>query len=218
MPLNWNTGLNDKETGAITNDSPPTLVTATKSGEEVSRQQSSGNVSRVWLSLGANLGDRAGTLKKAITMIDELPGTHCTALSSLYSTAPVGYTDQPDFLNCAARIETTLSPFALLSRLQGIEKALGRRPRTRWHEREIDIDMLLYEDLTITEENLNIPHPEMLGRGFVLVPLSEIAPDLRHPMWEAPVQTLLNSLTDTSDVEPLDIENWHTLQNNRVGP
>lgn len=184
----------------------------------MSRQTSSDNVSNVWLSLGANLGDRADTLQKAITMIGALPDTRCVAVSSLYSTAPVGYTDQPDFLNCAVRIETGLTPLALLSGLQNIEKTLGRRPRTRWHEREIDIDMLLYDHLVLTEESLKLPHPEMLGRGFVLIPLSEIDPDLRHPLWDAPVRELSRRLADTSDVERIDIPNWNTLQNNRVGP
>ncbi len=171
----------------------------------------------VWLSLGANLGDREGTLREALIMISALPATRCITISSLYSTAPVGYTEQPEFLNCAACVETGLPPLELLYKLQRIEIALGRKPRTKWHEREIDIDMLLYDDLTLDHQDLVLPHPEMHKRGFVLVPMSEITPDLQHPTLNCTIQELLSALEDQSSVEQAVLPSWNDARNNIVG-
>lgn len=175
------------------------------------------NPARVWLSLGANLGDREGTLRKAVLMIAALPTTRCITISSLYSTAPVGYTEQPEFLNCVACVETGLPPLELLHKLQKIEIALGRKPRTKWHEREIDIDMLLYDNLTLNHKDLILPHPEMHKRGFVLVPISEINPDLQHPKLSGTIQELRDALEDQSGVEQTVLPSWNEVRNNIVG-
>ena len=135
----------------------------------------------VALSLGANLGDREATIHHALELLDALPHSALRAVSALYSADPVGVTDQPEFINCSALLETELEPQALLSEIRKIERVLGRRERPRWHEREIDIDILLVDDLRLESEDLRIPHPEMAGRRFVLQPLAEIAPEMRMP-------------------------------------
>jgi len=135
-----------------------------------------------WLSLGANLGDAAGTINRAIARIDRLPGTAIVEVSPLYRTAPVGYTDQPPFMNLAVSIRTTLAPEELVAACRTIEQSLGRRERPRWHEREIDIDLLIYDGVRIDRPGLTVPHPRMNGRAFVMIPLGDIAPALIHPV------------------------------------
>ncbi|MCE5314580.1 MAG: 2-amino-4-hydroxy-6-hydroxymethyldihydropteridine diphosphokinase [Armatimonadota bacterium] len=134
-----------------------------------------------YLSLGANIGDKAANLREAIELIDANEAGSVSQISSFYETSPVGLVDQPDFVNAAIRIETTLDPFALLALCNRIEQKLGRERTIRWGPRVIDIDILLYEGVNISEERLTIPHPRMMERGFVLVPLAEIAPDLTLP-------------------------------------
>ncbi len=139
----------------------------------------------VYLALGSNLGCREEYIKNAVQALSQLPDTVVLAVSSLHETAPVGYPDQPDFLNAAAKIETSLSPNALLGAALGIEAALGRY-RNRIDEKEksikngpriIDIDLLLYDNITVNTEELTLPHPRMFEREFVLAPLSEIKKD-----------------------------------------
>lgn len=130
------------------------------------------------LSLGANLGDPRRQLGRAIAAIDRLERTSLRAVSGLYRTPPWGVTDQPDFLNICATVDTQLAPLALLDALQGIEARLGRERDTRWGPRLIDIDILTYDNRIEAGERLVLPHPQMLARGFVLVPLAEIAPGL----------------------------------------
>ena len=159
------------------------------------------------LSLGSNLGDRIATLRHALERIGAIPGVRMIAVSSFYSTEPVGVRDQPEFINCTALLETELGPAELLAALRSIEVELGRRARTRWHEREIDIDILLFGDDVIREDHLTIPHPEMDRRGFVLHPLAEIAPGMIHPLTGQTVAAMLAACTDTADVrriEPAD--------------
>ncbi len=121
-------------------------------------------------------------------------------ISSIYTTDPVGNEAQAQFLNGVAAIQTTLSPLSLLHTLKGIETAVGRKHRIRWGPREIDLDILIYEDLCFQTEKLVIPHREMHLRGFVLVPLAEIAPNLVHPVFQESIQTLLGHLENDKSV------------------
>jgi len=130
---------------------------------------------RAYIGLGSNQGDPAANIREALQMINKIDGLKVTGVSSLYLTEPVGYENQPWFHNCAAEVETELSPDQLLAALQGIEDFLGRVRVVRWGPRTIDLDILLYDTITVETENLTIPHPRMAERAFVIVPLAEIA-------------------------------------------
>lgn len=131
-----------------------------------------------FVALGSNLGDRRAHLDAALAALAVLPGTRLEAVSPLYETAPVGPAGQQDYLNAVARLSTTLGPFALLDALLAIEQARGRVRRERWGPRTLDLDLLLHGDTRLNDPRLTLPHPAMLGRAFVLVPLSDLAPDL----------------------------------------
>jgi 2-amino-4-hydroxy-6-hydroxymethyldihydropteridine diphosphokinase len=132
-----------------------------------------------YLGLGANLGDRAANMRKAVRMLGRL--SEVTSVSSLYETDPVG-PEQPRFYNAACKIETDLSPRDVLVLVKEIEREVGRSPGgERWGPREIDIDILLFGDQIVAEKGLAIPHPRMLDRAFVMVPLAEIAAEVRFP-------------------------------------
>lgn len=133
----------------------------------------------VYLGLGSNLGDRAANIGRALEFLGE--SVEVLRVSALYETEPWGYSEQPRFLNAACVINTTLTPRDLLALAKDVERRLGRRPSFRYGPRAIDIDILLYDNRTITKPDLVIPHPRMLERAFVLVPLAEIAPDVMHP-------------------------------------
>jgi 2-amino-4-hydroxy-6-hydroxymethyldihydropteridine diphosphokinase len=132
-----------------------------------------------WLGLGGNLGDPQNAMASALQAIDADPRTNVVTVSSVYRTPPWGKTDQPDFLNAVAGIETGLSPRELLDLCLNAEKGLKRVRAERWGPRTIDIDILLFDDRTIEEPGLEVPHPRMTQRAFVLLPLAEIAPDLK---------------------------------------
>jgi len=134
-----------------------------------------------YISLGSNIGDRLANCRQAIQMLNT-GHTQVVKVSSFYQTSPVGYTDQPEFINAVIEVETRLSPELLLNFLQQIEQALGKNITVRWGPRTIDLDIVLYDNLIINEAHLQIPHPRMLERGFVLIPLAEIAPELIHPL------------------------------------
>ncbi len=133
----------------------------------------------VYLGLGTNLGDRESNLREALRRLAEL--VRIEAVSSVYESEPVGFRAQPDFWNLVVRVHTELGPRALLVAIQEIERAMGRRPSFRNAPRVIDIDILLYDDVQLDLPELTIPHPRMLERAFVLVPLAELAPDLELP-------------------------------------
>lgn len=137
--------------------------------------------SRAYLSLGANLGDRSGTLTHALELLVHGGRVRVARRSSLYETEPIGMVDQPWFLNLVVEVATDLPPEDLLDVAQGVERALGRTREIRRGPRTVDIDILLYDDRVISSPRLTIPHPEMTHRRFVLQPLLEIAPDLRLP-------------------------------------
>jgi 2-amino-4-hydroxy-6-hydroxymethyldihydropteridine diphosphokinase len=143
------------------------------------RSLSGSNKERVFLGLGGNLGDPAAAMAAALRILDADRGTQVVAVSSIYRTPPWGKTDQPDFLNAVAELRTSHSPRALLALCLDAELALKRERRERWGPRIIDIDVLLFGDRTLHETGLDIPHPRMLERAFVLAPLAEIAPDLK---------------------------------------
>ena len=129
-------------------------------------------MARATIGIGANIGDAAATVERAIDALDELG--RVIARSSLYRSDPWGKRDQPDFTNAVVRIDTLLAPHALLAALQAIEFRLGRVPGEHWGPRAIDLDILLYDDLGFEDERLRIPHRHLFERAFVLVPLAEI--------------------------------------------
>ena len=131
-----------------------------------------------YLSLGANLGDRLGTIRQAVEMLDNTGKIHVKCVSSMYETPPWGKLDQPLFINGAAAVETDMPPLELLAACQQIEKKLGRVRHEHWGARTIDIDLLYIPGVQLAEAELVLPHPYMLERSFVLVPLAEIAPEL----------------------------------------
>ncbi|MBQ9376624.1 MAG: 2-amino-4-hydroxy-6-hydroxymethyldihydropteridine diphosphokinase [Schwartzia sp.] len=133
---------------------------------------------KVYMSLGANLGDRMETLREALRRIDALKGVELTAVSSVYETVPWGKTDQPRFLNLAAAVRTSIAPETLLACTQSLEASLGRVRHEKWGARTIDIDILYMEDVVMQSPLLTLPHPYMTERAFVLVPLAEVAPGL----------------------------------------
>ena len=140
-------------------------------------------MTKAYVGLGANLGDREETLRRAVELLAAEPGIEVVAVSSLRETEPVGYVDQPAFLNGACAVETELSPRDLLDRLLAIERALGRErgKGPRWGPRTIDLDLLLYGQETVEEPGLTVPHPRLSERSFALEPLVELDPGLRLP-------------------------------------
>jgi 2-amino-4-hydroxy-6-hydroxymethyldihydropteridine diphosphokinase len=159
---------------------------------------------RVFLGLGSNLGDRVDTIRKVQEMVSSIPGVTLVSSSSLYETEPVGISDQPMFVNAVLEIETDLSPKELFLKLKDIEAKMGRRKTVRWGPRIIDIDILLFGDRIIEERDLTIPHPEMAKRGFVLVPLCEIAPEMKHPRHKKTIREIADGLDDISGVEKIE--------------
>jgi 2-amino-4-hydroxy-6-hydroxymethyldihydropteridine diphosphokinase len=152
-------------------------------GVEVCRrkQLSPENPAAVYVALGSNLGDREAYLWQALGLLAAEPAVKVQRVSSFYETKPVGNPQQPDFLNAVVQLACALSPLELLRTLQAIEKRLGRVRREPWGPRTIDLDLLLFGQVTVEEPGLTVPHPRLLERDFVLVPLAEIAPDLTLP-------------------------------------
>jgi 2-amino-4-hydroxy-6-hydroxymethyldihydropteridine diphosphokinase len=155
-----------------------------------------------YIGLGSNMGDKLGICRRAVEMLGK--AGHLIKVSSFYCTEPVGYANQEDFVNAVAEIETALSPAALLARCHVIEDALGRSRMVRWGPRTIDLDILLYGGQVIDDAELTIPHPLMATRAFVLIPLSEIAPEIVHPVLHTTVAQLLRDLRDEHRVSLCD--------------
>jgi len=156
-------------------------------------------MNRVYLALGTNLGNKPINLLKAIAYITKEIG-NLSAISSVYETKPWGYESKNDFLNMVVCIETQLLPEEILTITQSIEKKIGREEKSNhyYHDRVIDIDLIVYEDLIFHSENLQLPHPLFHKRQFVLEPFNEIAPDFVHPVLHKKVSELLNELNSNS--------------------
>ncbi len=156
----------------------------------------------VYLALGTNIGERQQNLREALRLLKE-SGVQITRISSVYETEPVDYLDQPWFLNAVVEAQTALSAEALLANLRHIESQMGSKKPFAKGPRLIDLDFLLYGDETIATPDLQVPHPRMLQRNFVLAPLAEIAPNLRHRSWPASASELLSRSLDLSLVRKL---------------
>jgi 2-amino-4-hydroxy-6-hydroxymethyldihydropteridine diphosphokinase len=160
----------------------------------------------VYIALGSNLGDRAGMLERAIAAMNSA-GISVVRQSSLYVTEPVGAPGQGWFLNAVVEAETLLLPLQLLHALLKIERELGRRRLTPHGPRAIDLDILFYGSSVIRSRDLEVPHPRLTERRFVLIPLAQLAPDLRHPVSHKSINQLLAETPDRSEARP-----WHTAE------
>lgn len=145
-----------------------------------------------YLSLGSNIGDREGNLREAITRVETLG--RVLSVSSFFETEPVEFTDQPWFLNCAVALETDLPAQRLMETALQVEREMGRERMQKKGPRAIDIDILLFDDVAIDTPELTIPHPAMDVRRFVLEPLAEISPEVRHPVLKKTIRELLEEL------------------------
>ena len=157
-------------------------------------------MSRIFIGLGSNLGDRAVFLHRALLELENLPQTTVKQFSSVYETEPVGIKDQPKFLNMVVELDSPLRPDDLLVQLREIELRVGRTFREHWGPREIDLDLLYYGGEMLNETALHVPHPEISNRRFVLVPLKEIAAEFQDPLSHLSIEELLQRCSDTSSV------------------
>jgi 2-amino-4-hydroxy-6-hydroxymethyldihydropteridine diphosphokinase len=153
-----------------------------------------------YLGIGSNLGDPELNCKEAIDRISRIKGIKVLRTSSLYKTEPVGVIDQPWFINIVSEIRSYIAPGELLHALKDIETAMGRKEVVRWGPRVIDVDILLFNQNVINEENLVIPHPEFHKRRFALLPLNELAPYAIHPAFGVSIKGLLDRVEDQSAV------------------
>ncbi|PTQ86228.1 2-amino-4-hydroxy-6-hydroxymethyldihydropteridine diphosphokinase [Trichococcus patagoniensis] len=156
----------------------------------------------VYIALGTNLEPRADHLEKALELFRALPDVEVKRVSSIYESKPVGYLDQPDFLNLVFEAETDLLPLALLDRCQSIEQELGRVRTIRFGPRTLDVDIVLYGVERLDEERLTVPHPRMQERAFVLLPLQELNPEYVVPEWNKTVNELVAELP-ANDLEEI---------------
>lgn len=157
-----------------------------------------GNIA--FIALGSNMGNRQDYLMEAMRLLDNHESIGLVNYSSIYETDPVGYEDQDLFLNMVIQVETVLSPFELLDFCLQTELLLGRKRDIRWGPRTIDLDILLYNQENIVSERLILPHPRMLERAFVIIPLLEIDQDIQFPKLKKPVRYHLDSITDKEGV------------------
>lgn len=158
-----------------------------------------------YIGLGTNLGDRELNLRTALKELGTLPTIELCRMSSLYETAPVGLTEQPDFLNQVVSVRTTLSPRQLLNALLHIENKMGRTRTIRWGPRVIDLDLLVYGNAQVEMPGLTVPHPRLRERAFVLTPLAEIAPALILPGGEETIESLSGKLGKIGNIRRVEI-------------
>lgn len=145
----------------------------------------------IYLSLGSNIGNRRQQLERAVELLSDTEGIRIVKTSSIYETAPVGGVAQDDFYNLCVTLNTSLTAQQVLAVCQSIEQQLARVRKIHWGPRTIDLDILLVEDQVIDEPTLQVPHPYMLDRSFVLIPLNEIAPDAVHPLAQQKISELV---------------------------
>ncbi|MBW3633812.1 MAG: 2-amino-4-hydroxy-6-hydroxymethyldihydropteridine diphosphokinase [Chloroflexi bacterium] len=163
-----------------------------------------------YIALGANLGDRAETLRQAVQRLTALG--RITAISSLYETDPVGYLEQPSFFNAVVALETMVAPSVLFAALLGIERDLGRTRTFPNAPRTLDLDLLLVDDAVLATDELTLPHPRLHERPFVLVPLAEIASEATHPVLTQSVSDLLEALPDRGGVGLCASPGWESTR------
>lgn len=163
-------------------------------------------MSTAYIGLGSNLGDRASNLRRALALLSG-KDVNVVSVSPLYQTEPVGFTAQPPFLNAVCRGETALAPKQLFTLLKRVERDMGRVATFPGGPRLIDLDLLLYDDSALNEDGLVVPHPRMAERAFVLVPLSDIAPGVRHPLLSKTARQLLAQVS-TAGVSPWNGPDW----------
>ncbi|MGG3926996.1 2-amino-4-hydroxy-6-hydroxymethyldihydropteridine diphosphokinase [Metabacillus fastidiosus] len=153
-----------------------------------------------YLALGSNMGDRETYLMSAIKELQGHKEISVENISSIYETDPIGYTDQDQFLNMVIQIKTDLTAFDLLNVTQQIENKLGRKREVKWGPRTLDLDILLYNNENIEAEHLIVPHPRMLERSFVLIPLKELNPNINIPKNETSISVIIDQLLDKEGV------------------
>lgn len=153
------------------------------------------------IALGSNLGDSLNIVENAVQILAQTPGMKLISCSNWYRTAPIG-PPQPDYINGCALFQVQLTPLEILERLLAIENQFGRERREHWGARTLDLDLLLYDDLVLNTPHLQLPHPRMHERAFVLVPLAEIAPNWVHPVLKSNIQQILHNV-DCSGVKRL---------------
>ncbi|MBI5181605.1 MAG: 2-amino-4-hydroxy-6-hydroxymethyldihydropteridine diphosphokinase [Nitrospirae bacterium] len=159
---------------------------------------------KAYLGIGSNIGNKIENCKKAIELLNEHTQVKVLKISGFYETEPVGYKEQEWFVNCAVEIKTDLNPQELLLLCQTIESKLGRERKIKYGPRIIDLDILLYNNDIIDNKDLKTPHPEMQKRGFVLKPLSDIAPDAVHPVLKRKIADLMVDITEKSIVKKIN--------------
>ena len=158
-------------------------------------------MAHAYIGFGSNIDDRLNYITQALRLLVDGEDVSLIQISSLYETEPVGYEEQGWFLNGVVAVETGLPVHGLLGLLKEIEEGVGRQHRARWGPREVDLDILIYDQYCISTPDLTVPHPEMHQRSFVLVPFAEIAPDVLHPILQQNIRALLANLNDEKTVE-----------------
>ncbi|GIO94566.1 2-amino-4-hydroxy-6-hydroxymethyldihydropteridine pyrophosphokinase [Paenibacillus lactis] len=179
--------------------------------ETIMNSHATSECSEAYIALGANLGEREGNLMEALERLDDTPGIQVLRVSHLYETEPVGYIDQPMFLNMAAVVSTSLSPHALLAEMQRIEKELGRVRHIHWGPRTVDLDLLWMEGRRLDTPELMLPHPRMQERSFVLRPLSDIVFEDEPSGLYRVVQTALAKLEGKEGIQLWKTSSWRSV-------
>ncbi|MGM0688517.1 MAG: 2-amino-4-hydroxy-6-hydroxymethyldihydropteridine diphosphokinase [Bacillota bacterium] len=165
---------------------------------------------KAYIALGSNLGNRLENLKRSLKLLSNEKGLYITAISDVYETKPIGGPGQGYFLNACAELRTILTPTILLQKMLDVENTMGRVRVERWGPRLIDLDLLVYNKSQINSPLLELPHPRLLLRDFVLIPLADIAPDLIIPGQENTVSEIISNRKTTDDVKPFLPSDWHS--------